>query len=403
MGFRIPPKAPVGWRSPRRVAFASASSRAQRLGLRRPSAAFPALPMKPRPSHWHPPCAVIKSMMDFSHPHFEAPRWLWLAVVAPALLAWLHHRATVKRKEQLAQIASPRFVGELAASHSPARRRFKNFLLLLAFVFAGIALARPQWGELKASGQWLGEDVVFVLDGSYSMLSTDVRPSRLQRAKLAISDFVRTHGRGRVGLVTFAGGAFLNCPLTLDYDAFENALAAVDEKTIPIAGTDIGRALQEANRAMEKNSRRKLVVLLTDGEDLEKGGVAIARKLGTNGVVVFTVGVGSPAGSEIQMLNPAGQMDLVRDVKGEPVRSRLDEKTLTAIAAATGGSYYPLGPLGEGLAKVRSAVETLDRSAELKRTRSRGIERFYWPVAAVLLLLVGESLIGTRRRQREDK
>ena len=342
-------------------------------------------------------------MMDFSHPHFEAPRWLWLAVVAPALLAWLHHRATVKRKEQLAQIAAPRFVGELAASHSPARRRFKNFLLLLAFVFAGIALARPQWGELKASGQWLGEDVVFVLDGSYSMLSTDVRPSRLQRAKLAISDFVRTHGRGRVGLVTFAGGAFLNCPLTLDYDAFENALAAVDEKTIPIAGTDIGRALQEANRAMEKNSRRKLVVLLTDGEDLEKGGVAIARKLGTNGVVVFTVGVGSPAGSEIQMLNPAGQMDLVRDVKGEPVRSRLDEKTLTAIAAATGGSYYPLGPLGEGLAKVRSAVETLDRSAELKRTRSRGIERFYWPVAAVLLLLVGESLIGTRRRQREDK
>ena len=336
-------------------------------------------------------------MMDFSHPHFEAPRWLWLAVVAPLLLAWLHRRAAVKRRQQLAQIASPRFVEELAASHSPARRRFKNFLLLLALVFAGIALARPQWGELKSSGQWLGEDVVFVLDGSYSMLSTDVRPNRLQRAKLAISDFVRTHGRGRVGLVTFAGGAFLNCPLTLDYDAFENALAAVDEKTIPLPGTDIGRALLEANRAMEKDSRRKLVVLLTDGEDLEKGGLATAKRLGTNGVVVFTVGVGSPAGSEIQMQNPAGQLDLVRDAKGEVVRSRLDEKTLTAIAAATGGNYYPLGSLGEGLAKVRSAVETLDRSAELKRTRSRGIERFYWPVAAMLVLLVGESLIGTRR------
>jgi len=336
-------------------------------------------------------------MMDFLNPHFEAPRWLLLAVVAPLLLAWLHRRAAVKRKQQLAQIASPRFVGELAASHSPARRGFKNFLLLLAFMFAGIALARPQWGELKSTGQYLGEDVVFVLDSSYSMLSTDVRPNRLQRAKLAIADFVRTHGRGRVGLVAFAGSAFLQCPLTLDYDAFETALQSVDEKTMPIPGTDIGRALQEANHAMEKNSRRKLVVLLTDGEDLEKGGVATAKSLATNGVVIFTVGIGTPAGSEIQMLNPAGQLELVRDAKGEAVRSRLDEKTLTAIAAATGGNYYPLGSLGEGLAKVRSAVETLDRSAELKHARSRGLERFYWPVAALLVLLVAESLIGTRR------
>jgi len=338
--------------------------------------------------------------MDFSHPHFEAPRWLLLAVVAPLLLAWLHRHAAVKRKQQLAQIASPRFVEELAASHSPARRRFKNFLLMLALAGAGIALARPQWGELKSNSQWLGEDVVFVLDCSNSMLATDMRPNRLQRAKLAILDFVRTHGRGRVGLVAFAGGAFLQCPLTLDYDAFENALQAVDEKTIPIPGTDIGRALKEANHAMEKVSRRKLVVLLTDGEDLEKGGVATARSLGTNGVVVFTVGLGSPAGSEIQMLNAAGQLELVRNAGGEVVRSRLDDKTLTAIAQATGGNYYPLGPVGEGLAKVRLAVATLDASAGLNRTRSRGVERYYWPVAAVLVLMVGESLIGTRRRNQ---
>jgi Ca-activated chloride channel family protein len=338
-------------------------------------------------------------MMDFQQPHFEAPRWLWLAVIAPLLLAWLHHRAAVKRKSQLAQVASPRFVEELTASHSPARRRFKNLLLLLAFVFAGIALARPQWGELKSSGQFLGEDVVFVLDGSYSMLSTDVRPNRLARAKLAIADFVRAHGRGRVGLVAFAGSAFLQCPLTLDYGAFETALDSVDEKTMPVPGTDIGLALTEANRAMEKNSRRKLVVLLTDGEDLENGGVKTAKTLATNGVVVFTVGVGTPAGGEIQMLNPAGQLELVHDAKGAPVQSRLDEKTLTAIAQATGGNYYPLGQLGEGLAKVRAAVETLDRAEGRQRARRRGIDRFYWPTAAALGLLVVESLIGTRRKR----
>jgi Ca-activated chloride channel family protein len=338
--------------------------------------------------------------LDFSQPHFEAPGWLWLAVVAPLLLASLHRRATVKRKQQLAQIASPRFVEELTASHSPARRRFKNFLLMLAFVFAGIALARPQWGELKSSGQFLGEDVVFVVDCSYSMLSTDVHFNRLQRAKLAIADFVRLHGSGRVGLVAFAGSAFLQCPLTLDYDAFEDSLNALDEKTIPDPGTDIGLALSEANRAMEQNSRRKLVVLLTDGEDLENGGVATAKTLATNGVVIFTVGIGTPAGSEIEMLNAAGHLELVRDAKGEPVQSRLDEKTLTAIATATGGNYYPLGSLGEGLMKVRAAVETLDRTADLQRSRSRGIERFYWPVAGALALLLAESLIGTRRKKQ---
>ncbi len=261
-----------------------------------------------------------------------------------------------------------------------------------------MALARPQWGELKSNGQFLGEDVVFVMDCSYSMLSTDVRPSRLQRAKLVVADFVRSQGRGRVGLVAFAGSAFLQCPLTLDYEAFQNSLDALDEKTIPVPGTDIGRALSEADQAMEKTSRRKLVVLLTDGEDLENGGLKTAKMLATNGVVVFTVGIGTPAGSEIKMLNPAGQLELVHDAKGEVVHSRLDEKTLTDIAQVTGGSYYPLGPLGEGLLKVRSAVETLDRAAAMQRSRSYGIDRYYWPVGILLALLAVEPLIGTRRK-----
>ncbi len=196
---------------------------------------------------------------------------------------------------------------------------------------------------------------MFVLDSSYSMLSTDVRPNRLQRAKLAIADFCALgKDRGRVGLVAFAGSAFLQCPLTLDYDAFETALQSVDDKTIPVPGTDIGRALSEANHAMGKNSRRKLVVLLTDGEDLEKSGVTTAQKLATNGVVVFTIGIGSPAGSEIQMLVTAGQMELLHDAKGEVVRSRLDEKNA--------GCHCP----GDGweLLSARSAVELLSaRSA----------------------------------------
>ncbi len=147
--------------------------------------------------------------------------------------------------------------------------------------------------------------------------------------------------------------------------------------------------------------RPKVLVLLTDGEDLEQGGVRTAAALAKQGVVVFTVGVGTPAGGEIQLVNEQGKPELVRDSRGEVVRSRLDEPTLRAIAQATRGAYYPLGPLGEGLAKVRLALETLNTGSASAPARKLGVDRFHWPVAAVLVLLVAESLIGTRRRLRE--
>ena len=336
--------------------------------------------------------------MTLAHPHFAEPRWLWLAVAAPLTLLALQRYSAWARRRQLAQLAAPEFVAELTRSHSPAWRAIKNAMLVLAVAGIGLALARPQWGEQAEKGYLLGQDIVFVLDCSRSMLATDVAPSRLQRAKLAILDFVQRHGQGRVGLVAFAGQAFLQCPLTFDYGAFQDALAVIDDKTIPVPGTDIGRALDEAFRAMEKGSRQKLLVLLTDGEDLEKGGVAKAVELARQGVVVFAVGVGTAAGAEIQMLNEQGKLELVRDSKGEVVHSRLDEATLRGIAQATHGAYHPLGPLGEGLAKVRLALEALNMADGSGPARKLGVDRFHLPVAAVLVLLVAESLMGTRRR-----
>jgi Ca-activated chloride channel family protein len=336
--------------------------------------------------------------MNFADFHFAEPRWLWLAAVAPVLLARLHRHAANARREQLARMASPHFVEQLTTSHSPARRRLKEVLLLLAFAFAGLALARPQWGRVENGRAFVGEDVVFVLDCSLSMATTDVLPSRMQRAKFALLDFVRKQSHGRVGLVAFAGSAFIQCPLTFDADAFEETLLGVDEKTIPIPGTDIGRALNEAYRAMDKNARRKMVVLVTDGEDLEKSGITAAKRLATNGVVVFTIGVGTPAGKEIQTRNAAGQPELVHDAQGEIVRSQLDETTLREIAQATGGSYYPLGTLGDGLMKVRSAIHALDTADGLRSSAKNGVDRFHWFIAAMLVLLVAESLLGTRRK-----
>ena len=339
--------------------------------------------------------------MNFANPHFAEPRFLWLAVLAPLLLAALQRYSAWARQKQLAQIAAPHFVEELTRSVSPARRAIKQALLILAAAGVGLALARPQWGEQAEVSYLFGQDTLFILDCSRSMLASDVAPNRLQRAKLAILDCIQRRGHGRVGLVAFAGQAFLQCPLTFDYGAFQDALMAIDDKTIPVPGTDIGRALDEASHAMDKTQRSKLLVLLTDGEDLEHSGVRTAETLAKQGVVVFTVGVGTPAGGEIQLLNDQGKPELVRDSRGEVVRSRLDEPILRNIAQATHGAYYPLGPLGEGLAKVRLAMENLNAGSASAPARKLGVDRFHWPVAGVLVLLVAESLIGTRRRLRE--
>ncbi len=336
--------------------------------------------------------------MDFRHPHFAEPGWLWLALLSPVCVLLLHRYAALGRARQLGRFAAPAMLADLLRSHSPARRAFKNLLLVAGITAIGLALTRPQWGETTEISQALGEDILFVLDCSKSMLSADVAPNRLERAKYAILDFVQQHGRGRVGLVAFAGQAFLQCPLTFDYDAFHDALLACNERSIPVPGTDIGRALDVAFRAMEKNDRRKVVVLVTDGEDLAGSGVTTAHALADQGIVVYSVGVGTTAGSPIHIVNAQGLPDVLRDPDGQPVISRLDENTLSQIAEATHGSYQPLGALGEGLDRVRRLVENSSDTRSAATVRRLGVDRFHIPIAIAIALLVTESLIGTRRR-----
>jgi Ca-activated chloride channel family protein len=339
--------------------------------------------------------------MNLANPHFAEPRWLWLAVLGPIALIALQQYSAWARRRSLAELAAPEIITQLTASQSPFRRSIKNLLLVLAIAGIGVALARPQWGEQAETSRLLGQDVVFLVDCSRSMLATDVTPSRLERAKLAILEFVQRQAHGRAGLVAFAGQAFLQCPLTFDYNAFQDALTALDDRTIPVLGTDVGRALEEGAHALDKSDRQKILVLLTDGEDLEKGGIRMAETLAKQGVVVFTIGVGTPAGSELHFVNDQGRPDVVHDRSGNVVQSRLDEMTLRAIAVATKGAYYPLGPIGEGLAKIRLDIENLSLSSGTS-ARKLGVDRFHLPVSLVLALFVIESLIGTRRWLRES-
>lgn len=339
-------------------------------------------------------------MMDFSSPHFENPSRLWLTGLALLVLAGVFIHAALARKRQLAAFAEPALLGRLLATLSPVRRVLKLTLILLAVAFLGIALARPQWGEERDSDAAAGEDTIFVLDTSKSMLAADVRPNRIERAKLAIQDYLRRHARGRVGLVVFAGQAFLQCPLTLDYDAFSDTLRSVDVNAVPVPGSDISLALNEASRALEKNEGRRLIVLITDGEDLAGAGVRAAQELAKKRVTIYTVGVGTEMGIMVQVPMEGGRPQPLLDGEGRTVVSRLDEKTLRDIAEATGGGYQLLGTVGDGMDKVRNAVSNLSASQRAAMVRTRGIDRFHWPLGIALGLLLIEPLLRERRRAR---
>ena len=333
--------------------------------------------------------------MDTADFHFERPGMLAVAVIGAVGLFLALRWAERRRRRGLAGFAAARLLDRLTAGYSGARRRTKDFALALAAGLLVACFAGPRWGVEVSRQKGSTEDVVFALDVSKSMLVADMSPTRLARAKAAIANFVRRKGTGNVGLVAFSGQAFLQCPLTRDYDAFFRTLEETDTGSIQTPGTDIGRAVEEAELAFYSARNRKLLIILTDGEDLEAGGVEMARKLKRKGLVVHAVGVGTPSGGPIRVISSVGSLDTLKDKDGEEVLSRLDEKTLGEIADATGGRFVRLGQAGEGMEALRLAIQA---GTDERGAGRRGIPREEWFLAAALLLLVLESLLSTRRQ-----
>ena len=204
----------------------------------------------------------------------------------------------------------------------------------------------------------------------------------------------------RLGLIAFAGDAFLQCPLTLDHDAFLDALRDLDTDTIPRLGTDMATAINEASDALRSQpNNMKFVILISDGEDLEGRALEAARKAAQNGIKIYTVGVGTPEGDRIPERGEGAYLSYHHDLNGQEVISRLDENTLRQISDITGGSYAPLGAAGDGLEQIynRSIALLPQQNQEEKRQKIH-IERFEWPLAAAILLLMWEFLISERAR-----
>ena len=333
--------------------------------------------------------------MSFGH-----PEWLPVGLVVCLVLIWMWRRYDARQFAALSQFVSPHLRVQLTQSLSVAARRTQRVLYLAAVALLFIALAGPLIGYRWEQISRRGNEIVFAIDTSRSMSTPDVKPDRLTRAKLAIDDFANLLDGDAVGIVAFAGSAFLACPITLDYGAFHETLGAIDTHTIPHGGTNIASAIQTAQVALRRRpGSDKILILVTDGEDLEGGALTAAQTAAQrDGLRIYTVGVGSAAGDLIPIPPDQGG-GFVKDEAGTLVKSRLDESALKAIAAATGGVYAPLGAQGEGLETVFKAIFGSVVKHDLAfRQQKIYIQRYQLPLAASLIMLLVSLLIGTRRR-----
>src|SRR5947207_9469956 len=332
---------------------------------------------------------------------FGAPEWLWGLLLVPLLIA-LFLRAENRGLQRLQQFVSPRLLPQLAGTVNRPRRILRFGLQLLGLALAIISLAQPRWGYTFEDVKRKGLDLLIAVDTSRSMLSNDVQPNRLERVKLAAHDLINELQGDRIGLIAFAGRAFLQAPLTVDYDAAIESVNGLDTKTIPEGGTNISAAISLATQSFGKSAvGNRALVIFTDGEELSGDAVKNAKTAADAGVRIFTIGVGTPSGSLIPISGEDGETTFVKDSAGQVVKSKLDEKRLREAAQATGGFYLHLenGPrtmqqlFTEGLAKMNAGEIDV-------RLSRRPIERYEWSLGAAVLVLTMSMFMSERKRAR---
>lgn len=321
---------------------------------------------------------------------------LVLLIPLGAFLVWRHNL----RLSALRRLGDPALIRALAPAVSPQRRLWKSGLWLLAAAALIIALARPVWGVDLDVIETQGISIMIALDVSNSMNAQDLVPSRLERARLVIRDLFDGLAGNEIGLILFAGTAFVQFPLTTDTNSAGSFLNAVSTESISLQGTAIEDALRLAmNTFSAQSPAAKVIILMTDGEGTEGDALTAAAAAAEQGIIIHAVGFGDPAGSAIPILDAQGQIAGYKtDTAGSVVLSRLDEELLAQIVERTGGLYQRAGA-GEAAAIVNAINGSLEQADVLQtRTEERGVERFGIFVALALLALSLEMLLPETRR-----
>ncbi len=325
-------------------------------------------------------------------------------------LLWLLPLAVValivqgrKKKRALQVFADPHLLDRLTALDHRGRRFIKALLLLLSLGLMLFALAGPRWGSHYEEVSQKGVDIMLLIDVSPSMLVEDIPPNRLERARREILDFIKVVSGDRVGLIAFAGAAFIQCPLTLDYAALEMFLSALQPDLIPVPGTDLGAAIDLGISAFdEKSATDKVILLITDGEDNETRGIKAARQAAAKGVKIFVFGIGDVGGGPIPELDGSGGFK--KDRQGQLILSKLEEEGLQEIASLTGGTYVRsvAGDLDLDILYF-DGIKSHTQAQELKSGKIKVYEeRFPLFVLAAFILLLIEGFIDEKIRLKAD-
>ena len=329
---------------------------------------------------------------------FGRPDYFRLFWALPCLALFYLFRF-YRGQKLLSRFADRELLPQLLSAVSFFRKRLKAALMVVSLGCLILTVSEPKWGFSIEEVKRHGVDLVIALDISKSMLAQDVKPSRLSRAKLEIANLLKTLKGDRVGLVIFAGDAFLQCPLTLDYAAVQLFLEDVSVTSISRGGSDIGGALREAVKAFQANEGGdRAVILITDGEDLGGRVDEALEAVQKEKIIVYPVGIGRPEGVPIPFEGEEREKRYVRDRQGEVVVSKLHPALLQKVASATGGRG---GTIGTGFFSLeelyRHDIAKLEKRELGSEQKKEYHHRFQWPLAAAIFLLYLEGLLRERK------
>jgi Ca-activated chloride channel family protein len=337
-------------------------------------------------------------MFRFGHPHF-----LYFLLLIPTLIVFFIIVFRQKRKA-MAFFGNLELVDKLTRSVSRKRQIWKVILLILSIGFLILSLARPQLGTELQTVKREGQDIMIALDVSLSMMAEDIQPSRLEKAKHEIGSLIDKLQGDRVGLIAFAGKAFVQCPLTLDYGATKMFLDILKPDLIPIPGTAVGEAIQKAMSSfVEKERKHKVLILITDGEDHIGKPLEMAMAAAKEGVVIYCVGIGSLKGVPIPLYDKRGnRTGFKKDRNREVVMTKLDELTLEKIALETSGKYYRASPGEVELDKIYNDILKMEKKALASQQFAQYEDRFQILLGIALFLIVLEIFVPERRRVKKE-
>lgn len=327
---------------------------------------------------------------------FQYPQAFWLLTLIPVFIL-LFLLSQLKKRKAIKKAGNASLIKKLYKNYSSAKTIFKICLLAIAFAFGCIVIANPRKPDAASGETRKGIDIVIALDVSNSMKATDIAPDRLSRAKQFISKLIDKLPDDRIGLVVFAGYAYAQMPLTFDHDAAKMYVSIADPKNIAAQGTSISDALEKTDFLFgDQTERFRSVILITDGETHDDNALEITKEMATKGIMINTVGIGSAEGSEI--IDSTGIPK--KDAQGQIVISKLNEKLLQQIAAATNGKYIHLQSSDAAVADVLSQYSQIDKKA-LGDLSLYSYKTFYaWLSVPMLLLLVGELFLPDRKKIR---